>query len=194
MKLDAEPRLNGAPAIVIEWARKVAQVVNQGVDTDAATATQLATLATLITQAAPPGTVAFHAGSAPPAGWLKRNGAAVSRTTYAALFSAIGTTYGVGDGSTTFNLPEGRAEFIRGWDDGRGIDSGRVNGSAQGQMFEDHAHTNGLPWGSAGGSIGMVLSGSANNNGTGNTATASSGTRGTETRPRNVAHLPIIKY
>lgn len=66
-----------------------------------------------------------------PAGWLKADGTAVSRTTYADLFAAIGTTYGVGDGSTTFNLPELRGEFLRGLDDGRGIDAGRTLGTFQ---------------------------------------------------------------
>lgn len=61
----------------------------------------------------PPGSVQFYAGSTVPNGWLNANGAAVSRTTYARLFTAISTTYGVGDGSTTFNLPDitGRAIF-----------------------------------------------------------------------------------
>ena len=75
-----------------------------------------------------------------PTGWLKANGAAVSRTTYSNLFAAIGTTYGVGDGSTTFNIPDLRGEFIRGWDDGRGVDSGRTLGSWQDDMFEEHNH------------------------------------------------------
>lgn len=81
-----------------------------------------------------PGFVLPFAASTPPSGWLRANGAAVSRTTYAALFAAIGTTYGAGDGSTTFNLPDVRAEFPRFWDDGRGIDanpSPRVIGSTQ---------------------------------------------------------------
>ena len=78
------------------------------------------------------GEVCFFGMTTAPAGFLKANGAAVSRTTYAALFTAIGTTYGVGDGSTTFNLPDLRGEFMRGWDDGRGVDSGRAIGSAQG--------------------------------------------------------------
>jgi phage-related tail fiber protein len=72
----------------------------------------------------------FARNTAPP-GWLKANGAAVSRTTYAALFAAIGTTFGAGDGATTFNVPDLRGEFVRGWDDGRGIDSGRAFGSTQ---------------------------------------------------------------
>ena len=85
----------------------------------------------------PSGAVLYFAGQTAPAGWLKANGAAVSRTAYAALFAAIGTTYGAGDGSTTFNLPDLRGEFIRGWDDGRGIDRGRVFGSAQGDAIRN---------------------------------------------------------
>jgi len=64
--------------------------------------------------------------NAAPDGWRACSGQAVSRTTYAALFAAIGTEYGVGDGSTTFDLPDLRGEFLRGWDNGRGVDSGRV--------------------------------------------------------------------
>lgn len=53
----------------------------------------------------PPGVYMPFGGSTAPTGWLSCDGAAISRTTYASLFAAIGTTYGVGDGSTTFNLP-----------------------------------------------------------------------------------------
>lgn len=79
----------------------------------------------------PPGAIMTFAMSAAPTGWLYCNGQQVSRTTYSALFSAIGTTYGVGNNSTTFNLPDLRGEFIRGWDNERGIDSGRAFGSTQ---------------------------------------------------------------
>lgn len=78
-----------------------------------------------------PGAVAFFARSTAPVGYLKANGAAVSRTAYSALFASVGTTFGAGDGATTFNLPDLRGEFLRGWDDGRGVDTGRVFGSAQ---------------------------------------------------------------
>ena len=54
----------------------------------------------------PPGTIIHYAGRTVPSGWLICNGANVSRTDYAALFAAIGTIYGAGDGSTTFNLPD----------------------------------------------------------------------------------------
>ena len=82
---------------------------------------------------APAGKVAHFAMATPPQGWLKANGALVSRTAYARLFSAIGTTFGAGDGFNTFKLPDLRGEFVRGFDDGRGQDVGRVFGSVQGQ-------------------------------------------------------------
>jgi microcystin-dependent protein len=84
-----------------------------------------------ITSSVPAGLVMFYCSSTLPTGYLKCNGAAISRATYANLFAAIGTTFGSGDGSTTFNVPDLRAEFPRGWDDGRGVDSGRVFGSTQ---------------------------------------------------------------
>ena len=65
----------------------------------------------------PSGVVLPFAGSGTvPTGFLLCNGAAVSRTTYADLFTTIGTTYGVGDGSTTFNIPDFRGRFLRGYD------------------------------------------------------------------------------
>jgi microcystin-dependent protein len=62
----------------------------------------------------PTGAVMPFAMNAAPSGWLAANGSAVSRTTYAALFAAIGTTYGAGDGSSTFTLPDLRGYFVRG--------------------------------------------------------------------------------
>lgn len=59
----------------------------------------------------PSGAIVAYGGSAAPSGWLLCDGSAVSRTTYATLFAAIGTTYGVGDGSTTFNIPDLRQRF-----------------------------------------------------------------------------------
>lgn len=79
----------------------------------------------------PAGAVMTFAMQTPPNGWLECNGTAVSRTTYAALFAAIGTTYGAGNGSTTFNLPDLRGEFVRGWDHGRGVDQYRNLGTWQ---------------------------------------------------------------
>ena len=83
--------------------------------------------------ALPAGMIAPFAMETPPTGWLECNGAAISRSTYATLFAAIGTVHGAGDGSSTFNLPDLRASFVRGFDNSRGVDSGRAFGSFQDQ-------------------------------------------------------------
>lgn len=106
------------------------------------TAASTAFVKTAVSQAVPSGTVAWFAGSTAPAGWLKANGASVSRSTYAALFAAIGTTYG-GSGNH-FNLPDLRGEFIRGWDDGRNTDRNRALGSAQAHNMAEHHHGIGI--------------------------------------------------
>lgn len=87
-----------------------------------------------------PGAVVHYAMQTAPDGWLVCDGAAVSRLTYPALFAAIGTSYGAGDGVTTFKLPDLRGEFIRGWDGGRGIDGGRAFGTLQGDVIKSHSH------------------------------------------------------
>src|SRR5258706_233373 len=66
--------------------------------------------------AAPTGTVIAYAGATQPGGWLFCNHVPVSRSTYAALFAVIGTTYGVGDGSMTFNVPDLRGRVAAGLD------------------------------------------------------------------------------
>lgn len=91
-------------------------------------------------QLSPPGLFGLFFRTTVPTGWLKANGAAVSRTTYAALFAVIGTYYGPGDGSTTFNLPEMRGIFPRTWDDARGVDAGRAFGSYQAPQNQSHTH------------------------------------------------------
>ena len=117
--------------------------------------TQLATTAFVGAEsqiAAPVGSVYTFAGATVPTGWLKCNGALLSRTTYAALFAVIGTTYGAGDGSTTFALPDLRGEFVRGFDDGRGIDAGRALGSWRDHILQSHNHFLPTSTGTAGGS------------------------------------------
>lgn len=83
------------------------------------------------------GAVIGFAMNSAPTGWLIANGVAVSRITYARLFSRIGTIYGAGDGSTTFNLPDYRGVFMRGIDNGRGIDASRSIGSLQGDAIRE---------------------------------------------------------
>ncbi|WP_371262503.1 tail fiber protein [Pseudomonas sp. NBRC 111119] len=94
-----------------------------------------------LTAAAPPGEVSHFALSSAPTGWLPRNGAAYSRTAYAALFAAIGTKFGAGDGSTTFNVPDDRELIDRAWTDGlNAADSGRGLFTTQAGQNETHTH------------------------------------------------------
>lgn len=79
----------------------------------------------------PIGSVHYFATAEPPRGYLKADGSSVNRTTYRELFDVIGTVSGEGDGETTFNLPDLRGEFVRGFDDGRGADPDRAFGSWQ---------------------------------------------------------------
>ena len=136
----------------------------------------------------PTGAVMAFAMFVVPTGWLMCNGAEVSRSTYAALFSAIGTTYGSGNGSTTFNLPDLRGEFVRGYDDARGVDPGRWVGHFQSDQIGSHAHTYDRP----------SISGGTQAVGGNNSLPQVNGswtgsTGGNETRPRNVALLYCIK-
>ncbi len=148
----------------------------------------------------PTGSVVAFMGASVPSGWLECNGAAVSRTTYENLFGAISTMYGVGDGSTTFNLPDLRGYFLRGWDHGAGNDpdasyrtdrgdgtTGDYVGTRQEDAFQAHTHTyaeacfenreNGSH-------------SSAKMDGDGETESAG---ESTETRPKNINTLYIIK-
>jgi microcystin-dependent protein len=107
-----------------------------------------------------PGSVVAYAGvvasnAQPPAGWLLCDGSSVSRTQYAALFAAIGTSAGAGDGSGTFNLPDYRGLFLRGFDQGNGADpngaartamnaggnTGDEVGTVESDAFASHAHS-----------------------------------------------------
>lgn len=96
----------------------------------------------------PSGSVQMFAGSSAPTNWLMCDGSAVSRTTYARLFAVVGTTYGVGDGSTTFNLPDMRSRMPIGAGTGAGL-STRTLGSTGGSQtitiaasnLPTHTHT-----------------------------------------------------
>lgn len=157
--------------------------------------------------------IAYFARDTAPVGWLKANGASLSAAAYPALFAAMGTMFG-SDGAGNFNLPDLRGEFIRGYDDGRGIDAGRLNGSFQGGQNESHTHTGiasaagshshfsgvysgapspttasglGLP-GNPGGGINTSVAGDHTH------ALSLNAAGGSEARPRNVVLLACIKY
>lgn len=103
---------------------------------DAAVAAAVAGIAEI-----PPGTIAFYGGTSIPSGWLKCDGAEVSRTTYADLFAAISTNYGIGDGSTTFDLPDGGDRVFMGADvDGDVGNTGGSNGGNISIPLKDHEH------------------------------------------------------
>lgn len=138
------------------------------------------------------GTVVAVAGNEQPrGGYIYCNGAAVSRSQYARLFSRVGTLYGAGDGTSTFNLPDLRSEFIRGFDDGRGIDTGRVLGSAQSGLVGPHSHGIKIQYHS-------ITTGSATTvatiDPTQTNILSTENNTGTETRPRNVAMKYWIKF
>lgn len=140
-------------------------------------------------------------GTTAPAGFLMCDGASYSRTAYASLFAVIGTAFGDGDGSTTFNVPDLRGEFLRGLDGGRGVDAGRTLGSDQLDAFQNFTGKFGIrqtagasaptgPFQSTSG-----LSGSDNRE-TGSVVTfdpSRVARTAEETRPRNVAVNHIIK-
>lgn len=162
-----------------------------------------------------PGTTAFFAMSSAPTGWIKANGAGISKTVYADLFTAIGYVYG-GSGDT-FYVPDFRGEFLRCWDDSRGIDSGRAFASYQ----KGSVNAWNLP--QSEGYYGAMTAGPSNDQAAGRVIlgydnphsdsysgssaghfganVANSGTWWTDpgwgggvTRPRNIAILACIKY
>ena len=154
-----------------------------------------------------PGVIAFVPYTTPPPGWLKSNGAAIAVASYPDLAALlyVGNTlnptalFGYRTTSTSspstnrstsgqyIVLPDLRGEFIRGWDDSRGVDAARVFGSAQADEFRSHQH-----YIAANTVFGTTGTAEYNLGGVGNRVSGFAG--GAETRPRNVALLPIIKY
>ena len=163
------------------------------------------------TDLTPAGTIIYSARATAPTGYVKANGAAISRTTFATLFTAIGTVYGAGDGATTFNVPDLRGEFLRGLDDSRGIDGGRTLGSAQGSQNVSHNHTGAVSGAGTHPHYYERTSGGTDHDGSGSgtplrSTVYTSGVTGdgghghgiyydggTEARPRNIALLACIK-
>lgn len=150
-----------------------------------------------------PGDVIIGVNDAARTGTLICDGSAVSRDTYAALFAAIGTRYGVGDGATTFNLPNYSGEFLRGWSNGSGHDpdaatrtdrgdgtTGNFVGTKQADELKEHSHVNRI---SLLGTAGTNRYTIQNFNG-GTTQYSGSLFGGLETRPRNVSVLFCIVY
>lgn len=129
--------------------------------------------------------------STPPAYALERNGQLVSRVTYAALFAVIGETYGAGDGSTTFNVPDDRGLFERGWDHGAGIGTNVTFGAVQGDTIGPLAVN--LPVyrvNPAGAGVSRLV---GNDNGGASNYNLNLSAN-VETRPKNRSYLPCIRW
>jgi len=157
---------------------------------------------------APAGVIMAFAGATAPTGFLACDGSAVSRSTYATLFTAIGTTWGIGNGSTTFNVPDLRGVFLRGTGTNGtyGTAVGPSVGTYAADTYLNHSHTAtdsghshstfgaGFPGLSPGGTTYSTISGTTST-GTGNAniTVATSTTGGTETKPKNYGILYIIK-
>ncbi|MCP4136766.1 MAG: hypothetical protein GY754_37700 [bacterium] len=167
----------------------------------------------LKTQIVPVGSIAPFAGPKDkvPGGWLFCDGSSVSRSEYSALFNVITTSWGVGNGSSTFNLPDLRGMFLRGVSDGSGVDpdsglrtnpnggnSGDAVGSYQDDVFKEHSHDYWDIWYSENAGTAFVSSyGSAAsdyNNGQLQIKRTSDATGDPETRPKNAAVSYIVKY
>jgi len=149
----------------------------------------------------PVGTIITYAAVTRPEGWLYCNGQAFNKTAYPELFGIIGCSFGCPD-SSTFNVPDLRGEFVRGYDAGRGVDNGRVLGNAQAAGTNTLAWVqmnNQGPYASPGGTTvpldgtlsGMVYSGSSAGGVNWHLQFQLSGA---ETRPRNIALTYLIKH
>lgn len=165
------------------------------------TASLMTNIVNNIKEASPTGVVIDWPLATPPSGFLMCDGSAISRTTYAALFAVIGTTYGAGDGSSTFNLPDRRGEFVRGWDNGAARDPDRASrtdrgdgttgdavGTKQNDQYRSHTHAGAR----RSSYTSQSISGYTEYNATSATSTGSSG--GNETRPRNIYTNYCIRY
>lgn len=139
------------------------------------------------------GSVLAFAGSSAPEGFLLCDGSAVSRTTYASLFAVVGSTWGSGDGTTTFNVPDFRGVFLRGLNtSGSGYDPSRALGSYQSDDFKSHYHTVSSLKTAVGTYNGFQNLSVTNQYELTSVDTDSNG--GSETRPKNKAVNYIIKY
>ena len=144
-----------------------------------------------------PGDIAYSANpTLSRSGFFLCDGSLKSRSTYAALFAAIGTTFGVGDGSTTFAVPDHRDLFTRVWNGGgSGYDTGRAFGTYQADALKDHKHQETAST-TGGGSSGIQAN---PGNGIGDVYLLTEGVYGVaggaiETRPKNIGVNSFIKY
>jgi len=149
------------------------------------------------------GSIMAFGNPSTPIGFLPCDGGEVSRVTYAELFNAIGTNYGIGDGSTTFNLPDLEGQFLRGWSSDASVDPDgpREAGTTQLDAMQGHRHSQGLKESPlSGASASSVAGANANQTDLGTIGDPiTDGVNGTprtasETRPVNTAVRYYIRY
>jgi microcystin-dependent protein len=147
---------------------------------------------TIVPGTAPVGSVALMASANVPLGFLECDGSAVSRSTYLALFNEIGVIYGIGDNVTTFNLPDLRGNFVRGWDNSRGQDPtvDRAIGTFQDEAVGPHTHP---LWNGTGSGGSQEASSSGGWESRTERVGAMLPNTGVETRPKNIAMMYVIK-
>jgi hypothetical protein len=145
----------------------------------------------ITTGGVPAGAVMAFAMNSAPTGWLAADGLAVSRSTYARLFAAVGTTHGVGNGSTTFNVPDLRGYFVRGSGTNSDATASGTFGAKQADELKSHSHTVGDNGVASNGNFGP---GGAAPYPSGGATRTTSDTGGAETRPKNIAMLYCIKF
>ena len=142
----------------------------------------------------PPGAIVSFAMTDPPPGWLVCDGSLLDSNAdveFIPLYNTIGNFYG-GSSGDNFNIPDLRGLFIRSFDDGAGVDSGRTFGSFQDEEFKSHYHYWSVSRGGNGGVGYPIAIGDGNYYGAWGTNTDSRG--GVETRPKNIALQYCIKY
>ena len=137
----------------------------------------------------PPGAIFWYASETIPTGFLLCDGSNISRTDYAKLFAVIGTTFGTGDGSTTFTLPDMRAAFVRGAGQQSGYSAVFGQKQSATAIYDTRA--------SGGALVNISFQDKTSSGGTGGYFSSGTGTKSSTlyyTRPYNIALTPIIKY
>jgi microcystin-dependent protein len=204
--------ISGLVVSAIVWATTVPNIFSSGDTLSAAKMNEnFRTLQQAIDSLVPPGTIIAYGGpkESVPAGWLLCDGKPIIRTAYASLFGAIGTAWGKGDGTNTFNVPDLRGRFLRGTDNGAKNDPDAANrtdngnegntgdavGSLQADQLKKHTHVLlSQPIVNASGSAGaqpVVTAGAFPGDPNGGQMTE---TGGNETRPVNLCVNYLIKY
>ena len=192
---------NNSTLALVAGKLKVGTITSNEMGVNSVTANAIADNAVTQAKAAnalvPTGAIMPFAMNGAPTGWVPANGDAISRSTYADLFAAIGTTYGVGDGATTFNVPDLRGYFVRGVGTNTDGTVSGTFGAKQADSVGPHTHPNTVTQGN----LALFSNGfryddfqdgndkefKANFSSPSNTGT-------TETRPKNIAMFYCIKF